>query len=530
MKNRFIILSLLASLIIGISGCSDQLEEKYPDPEKSSTPSIPGFFTAMLDNGRVRPKYWNMRTFVLLHPATYAQTTTFENSNAVYQQNDGYTEQYWEDFYVSGSNGSGVMSTYTAMQVAYENLPDADKAGQEIFMQAGKVTLIDEASKMIDLWGDIPFSEAASLITSSTINYGKFDDQEELYYSFISDLEEAANYFASAGTSSSFSKYDILLSGDTDLWQRYANSLKLRLLMRISNVDESTAQTEVMNMLGNSGNYPLVDGNNAGDYDPAFSDILLEPQTTNTDHLNSAFTEGTQYYASDYMLNTAMLPANDPRVPVIFDKFGRTTDNVFVPNEEYKAMPITYTSNQQQEEYQDHSIIDSTTFLQNPDLPGIVITASEVNFLKAEAYERWGGGDPQEAYETAVKQSISFYYYLNNINSLLARKESKPGSSAIETFLTEENIAYTGSTEEKLAKIWEQKWLHFGVLQSIQAWSEYRRTGFPELTFPEAGLSGFKSPPTRLVYPTKEKTLNSENYQAVQDQDVRDGKIFWDVD
>ncbi|RNL82589.1 SusD/RagB family nutrient-binding outer membrane lipoprotein [Sinomicrobium pectinilyticum] len=530
MKNKFIILGLLTLLMTSISGCSDQLEDKYLNPEQSTDASIPGFFTSMLNNDRVRPSYWNVRTFLLPHPAVYTQTAFFMNSNSVYQQNDDYSDQYWRDFYVSGANGGGVLSTYAAMQVNYEGLTDQEKEDNEIFMHAAKVILIDEASKMVDLWGDIPFSETASLIKTGTIENGKFDDQEELYYSFINDLKEAADYFASASTTGNFSRYDILLSGDTDKWTRYVNSLRLRLLMRISYVDEATAQTEIMNMLNNSGNYPLIDGGNAGDYDPAASDVLLQPVTTYQDDLTSALTELPSHYAPDYMLNTVMLPAEDPRIPIMFDKYGRTEDDEFIPNEEYKAMPITFTATQQEQQNRNYSILDSITFIQNPDLPGIVITAPEVNFLKAEAYEKWGGGDPQAAYETAVKQSVSFYYYLNGANQKNKSAEEKPESSVIEEFITNENIAYTGSREEKLAKIWTQKWLHYGFLQSTQAWAEYRRTGYPELTFPEATLSGYRTPPSRLVYPSTEKNYNSQNYQAVQGQDVRDGKIFWDVD
>ncbi len=300
--------------------------------------------------------------------------------------------------------------------------------------------------------------------------------------------------------------------------------------MRISNVDESTAQTAIQEMLNNSATYPLLDGGDNGNYNPASEDVLLEPLTTYIDNLNSALTELPSHYAPDYLLNTAMLPVDDPRIPVMFDKFGKTVSNNFVPNEEFKAMPITFTSAQQEQQFANYSIVDSTTFMQNPSLPGIVMTASEVNFLKAEAYERWGGGDAGQAYETAIQQSVSFYYYLNNINETGLPVEEKPDANVITEFLATSGVAYEGSTQEKLQKIWIQKWLHLGFLQSVEAWAEYRRTGFPELTFPEANLSGYRTPPSRLVYPSSEKNYNSQNYQAVQAQDVRDGKIFWDVD
>lgn len=529
MKNKYIRNLLVIGLTILSFGCDDKLDEKYYNPEKTTNANVPGFFTYMLNNDRVRPKYWNMRTFVLLHSSVYAQTAFYSNSNAKYQESTGYTEQYWDDFYSSGGNGSGVFGTYKAMEVAYNKMTDTQKAEVELFMNAGKVVLIDEASKMVDLWGDIPYSEAGSLITESVIKNAAFDDQTALYTQFIADLKDVNTFFSTATTDPTFKKYDIMLSGDVDKWRRYANSLRLRLLMRISYVDEGTAKTAVTEMLNAPTTYPLVDGSMNGNYSPASSDILLQPLTTETGNLNSAFNEGPCHYATDYMLNTVMLPASDPRIPVVYDKYGVTSGGTFTPNATYQAMPISYTTDQVENNYQKFAIIDSTTFMQNPQLPGIVMTASETNLLKAEAYERWSLGTAQTAYETALKQSVSFYYYLNGVNTTGLKKETKPDDTAISAFVANANVAYSGTQTEKLGKIWTQKWVHFGVMQSIQAWSEYRRTGYPKLTFSNATLVGYETPPTRLTYPDGERSYNSANYAKVQAKDTRLTKVFWDV-
>jgi len=523
MNKKSIIGGLLLVIVILFSSCTDQLEEKYYNPEKSTQANIPGFFTAILNNDRVRPSYWNVRTFLLMQPAVYSQTAYFTNNTSAYQQADGYTEQYWNDFYTP-------LSTFRAMETAYNKLSDADKASQEIFLNAARVILYDQASQMVDLWGDIPFSEAGSLETTSTITNAKFDDQKSLYTTFIAGLKDAATYFGTASKTSNFSKYDILLSGEVSKWQRYANSIRLRLLMRISNQDENTAKTAVLEMLNSSSTYPLVDGSNNPNYSPKSSDILLQPLSTYSDNLNNALTELPSHYAPDYMLNTVMNPVNDPRMDVMFDKYGTVVDKVFVPNKEYKAMPIDATASFAEKNYTYYAILDSATFLQNKLLPGIVITAPEVNFLKAEAYQRWGNTvDAKTAYETAVKQSVTFYYYLNGLNTSGLPIVTKPSDSEIDDFVTS-RVSYSGTSQEKLAKIWVQKWLHFGWMQSTQAWAEYRRTNYPQLTFPSTGkLSGYDVPPTRLVYPSGEKSNNSENYSAVQSKDTRTTKIFWDV-
>jgi len=533
MKKLIIKTSFLLIAITVTLGCKKELEDKFNNPEQAREASTAGLFTAMLNNDRVAAKYWNVRTFLSQMPGVYAQTAYISNSNSVYQQNDGYAQNYWDDFYSTNGNGSGVMALYRAMEVKFNSLPASEQATQRIIMQAAKVVLIEQAAKMVDLWGDIPYSEAGNLPSNNTIKNPKYDEQKALYNTFLTDLASASTYFKSNASNAAFSKSDILLSGNVDKWARYANSLRLRLLMRISKTDEATAKTAIMQMLGDNATYPLVDGGNVGQYNPGISDILLQPLTNSTSDLHDAFLEGS-FYATDYMLNTVMLPANDPRIPVVYDKFGRTIKisgiDTFVPNKTYKAMPVTFTTTEQENSFPDYSVLDSATFLYNQKLPGIVITASEVNLLKAEAYERWGSTtDAKTAYDNALKQSVAFYYYLNNLNQGRGYVNvTAPDGTTVDNWVNASSATYSGSSSDKLTKIYTQKWTHFGVLQSTEAWSEYRRTGFPVLTFPSNGkLSGFDSPPTRLIYPAKEKTLNSANYQAVQAKDTRKTKIFW---
>ena len=517
--KAFVVLSLFTVLV---GGCKKSLEEKYLNPESSTTASLPGFLTDLINNDRVRPAYWNLRTFLLMHSAVYAQTAFFTPGGTMYQQNDGYTNDYWRDFY-----SPGVLGIYRAMEHTYNALPESEKAGKEIYMQAARVVLYDQAAQMVDNFGDIPFSEAGSLPSSNVIKPAKFDDQTALYDTFIQGLAEANTFFATATAPADFSKADILNSGSIDKWRRYANSVRLRLLMRISTKNEAVARPAVLEMLNTPATYPLVDGGNVQDYSPVTSDILLRPLTNFTSSLVDAMFEIDSYFAPDYMLNTVMNPSNDPRIPVMFDKFGTGVGTAqFVPNPTYRAMPITFSQAQADAEFPKYSIIDSATIWRNKLLPGLVVTSSEVNFLKAEAQERWGStAAAKTAYETAVGQSVSFYYYLNSISE--GKIETKPSAASINTFITTSTIAYTGTPANKLLMIGTQKWLHYGFLQAQHAWAELRRTGIPALTFVPASLAGFTLPPTRLLYPSVEKTNNAANYQTVLAKDTRTTKIFW---
>ncbi|SKC50694.1 SusD/RagB family nutrient-binding outer membrane lipoprotein [Ohtaekwangia koreensis] len=532
MKRGKIIL-LVVFFVVGLfNSCKDELDDRYLNPDRTTDASIDQFFTEMLNNNRVRPMYWEVSTFINWHIGIYTQSVGFLNSESVYQQNEAYITDRWNDFYRPSANGAGVVAQYREIEKAYAALSSDEQKSMEVFVQAAKVVLYEQTAQMVDLWGDIPFSEAGMLNKTGEVVYPKFDSDIEIYNTVLAGLEEAAMYFSSASlsnvTQALFAKQDILLSGDLRQWQRYANALRLRLLMRISFVDEARSMQEVQTMLNDPATYPLI-GDADAQYLPDEDDVLLQPLTSYVDDLHLAFTDWTNYPAPYYMLEEVLKPVGDLRIPVLFDKYGQMLNGQFMANTEYSGMPVALSRTEQQLNLDKFAILDSATFLYNAKLPGVVMTSSEVDFLKAEAYERWGGGNAEEAYSSGVRKSIDFYYYLNTINQSSGKTLTPPSQEAKDNFIASKISAqYIGTQEEKLAKIWTQKWVHFGFLQSVQSWSELRRTNYPELDFYSSPLTGYELPPSRLTYPTNEKTFNN-NYQAVAAKDTRNGIVFWDI-
>lgn len=519
-KRIYKIACAFLSLLIVMPSCN--IEDKFLDPETTTQGNISTLFTGILDNKRMRTEYWDVRTISVEHTGRYSQTFILPNGSKQYHQTDSYIGDYWRDFYTPQYGGP--MAMYRQMESINKSLSQEDQAANAIFFAATKVVLYDYAGGLVDMLGDIPFSEAGSLQLTSVSTAAKFDDQQGLYRMMIDDLDAVNTYFKTATTTTSFIKQDILLSGNIAKWRKYGNSIRLRLLIHMSYVDEAYAKEKIMAML-NSSDCPLIDGDNNPNYDPAAGDVLNIPLKTNTESLINAIGEGSTQIAPDFLLNKLMLPTQDVRIDVFFDKNGLS---------EYKGLPINTPSEAISSLSKDYSCWDSTTVWQNKNIPGIRMTASEVNFIKAEAQQRWGdAAKAKTAYETAVKQSVSFYYYLNNTSSGTSgggfRLEVKPSDDIINKFVTE-RVAYTGSTDAKLELIGTQKWLHLGWLQSIETWTEYRRTKYPKLLpFPSAGMeSGYTQPPTRLQYPTAETSYNP-HYKDVQAKDTRDTKIFWDV-
>jgi hypothetical protein len=515
-----------------LTSCQDRLEEQYINPEKTTEASIGKFFTTMLDNRRVRADYWNIRTFLLVHPAVYTNTVSYTNVNNRYQQQLNYLDDFWKDYYTPNyydqnrptGGAGGVMAHMREIEKQYAALSDEEKQRADIFVHAASIVFYDQTAQMVDLFGDIPFSEAGKLNLTGELVAPKFDSSEEIYRALLEGLEESAAYFANttpdAQIAAGFSAQDILLKGSLDKWRRYANSIRLRLLMHISFQNEGKAQADVMEMLNAPGSFPLVD--------ETAHNVLLAPLTNYTDNMRNAVTELTSHIAPEFLLDQVLKPANDPRIRVLYDK-NVNADKVY--NADYYSMPADIPSSEQEDNIADgrYAILDSTTFLYNTAFPGIVITSSEVNFLKAEAFERWGStADAKTAYDKAVTHAVDFTFYLNTLGANFRETDAEPVVTPLEltNLLNSATVNYAGTKEEKFSKIGTQKWLSLGFMQSTETWTEFRRTGYPALTFVP---DGSVLPPNRLMYPGTEKVYNATNFEAVASKDTPATKIFWDV-
>jgi hypothetical protein len=521
MKRLFFNITFLALLAGTFSSCKKKLDENYLNPELTTTGSLSKLLSGMYLNKRIHPSYWDYYTFVMPYTAAFSQTAALSPAAQMYIPSTSYTENRWVDFYdgVTGTDynydGPGIMSNYREMQTTYNALSASQQEEQQVFLKIAEVMVYDQASQMIDLWGDIPFSESNSLNTTRSLSYAKFDDAASLYDTMITNLKSLNTWFDTATVAttqaSALSTGDLMFGGDLSKWQRYANSLRLRLLMRISNYDESTAKSEVTTMLNDAGTYPMITSND-------YNAVLWMSGTTLKSDLNDVFSGYP--YAPAYLLDTMMVANGDPRTDVFWDA-GKNG---------FKGFPSNGTSSQY--EAGGYATYDSATFFYNYNIPAVLMTAAEVSFLKAEAEERWSIGTAQTDYENGITQSTAFYY---SINSKMVLKTgdytalTAPTATTISTFLLQSAIAYSGTTTEKLAKIYTQKWMNFFILQAGQAWAEYRRTGYPVLHFATSTSSSGSTPPDRLLYPSSEQLYNSANYSKVSAKDTRDTKIFWDV-
>ncbi|OQP61308.1 hypothetical protein A3860_06250 [Niastella vici] len=516
MKKLIITIPLLiiaAGMLV--TGCKkSDFQNNYTDPNASVAATVPSLYSGLLYNERVLPRYWGLYTLQIPTMGTYSQTAGYTQGNKIYEQPVNYTGDRWNYYYTT------TLARFREIEKAYNKLTtDADKTGYLLFLETARIFFYDQTAQMVDLWGDIPFSTAGSLNTSGTIVLPSYDKGADIYTNILTDLKRISDYLSTVSAdpfyTTQLTSYDYVNKGSLTAWRKYANSLMLRLAMRISYKDETTAKSLIQTILGNSTKYPTIDA--------ASESIKIQPSSTSSslvsmNDIRNGF--GVDPFAPGKMVDSIMWPASDPRLPIYFtaNKKG-----------EYHGVPNTWNSSRVSDSTTANyfSRWDSTTFTENNLFPGIIFTAAEVSFLKAEAYERWGGGTAKTAYETGVKQSIQFYLSINNNSDYGGTKETMPSDATIATYLLNPIVAYGTNNLEKIAT---QKWIDFGVIQANQAWAEWRRTKLPKLTFPTDNSSVLSpTPPNRFLYPSSEATYNATNYAAVKSSDVITTKVFWDV-
>ncbi|MDD4645212.1 MAG: SusD/RagB family nutrient-binding outer membrane lipoprotein, partial [Bacteroidales bacterium] len=385
----------------------------------------------------------------------------------------------------------------------------------------------DQTQQVVDIYGDIPWSEAGKIRSIGNLDEAlpKYDDAQTIYTTMLDDLKAIATELSTIQVPSFyadlFGKKDFLNNGSISIWQKYCNSLRLRMLMRVSDVMTSRAQTEIAEILGNPGTYPIVESNAENIMNDAGGPDMYATTSSKTGGIRQAMETWGQYDIAPYAMVKNMVDNGDPRLPAIFD-----------PNVkgEYIGMDPLDSETDQNTKLTAGLIskYDTSSFTRNDLFPGFILTAAEVSFIKAEAYQKgYGSGSAKAAYELGIEQSIELYFNINGTGTYRTPLEN-PTAEAIAAYISGSGISWDANSD-KIALIATQKWINTGLAQMPQTWAEYRRLDAPAFTFPPDPTSQQTVPPVRWLYPQSEQDLNGANYGAVKAKDNLNTKIFWDI-
>ncbi|WP_268225246.1 SusD/RagB family nutrient-binding outer membrane lipoprotein [Sinomicrobium oceani] len=520
---------LFTGMLLMVS-CDSGFEEMNRDPNAYTEPDIGSLFTTSLirtvgtgteDRNRTNIKYLSG---AMQYHATL-QTFWYGEKGIVNQQ----TGNFFETAYTSH------MRELSVILEATEDNPEL--VNQNAIAKIWKVYVLH---RVTDAYGDVPYTEAVK--GSSELMFKPvYDRQSEIYPMMLAELEEAIGQFDASRAS--FGGGDVVYGGRTDRWKTFAYSLMLRLGMRLTKVDAAMAREWV------------VKAYNGGVMQSNDDIAVLEHAPTSGNTWNwdarelkrESLPESNQGLGLVKMGKTfvdLLQEHDDPRIPFymtlwegnINARQSQVLSETTEPSLQ-KGLPNGYDpgtiseiipgwNNGMLAEFSE----PNTATIANFSTPSIILSYSECEFLLAEAALRgWISDTPQDHYHNAIR---------GNMESAIRYPNSSVDGVSITSDEIDDYIAnhpLTGSNEEQMRQIHTQFYLaHYMYLDFFEAWSNWKRTGFPEMapiTYPLNTTGG--RPIRRLMYSYEERALNTMNVEAAisaQGPDNYLTRVWWDAE
>jgi hypothetical protein len=385
--------------------------------------------------------------------------------------------------------------------------------------------------RLTDYYGNIPYTEANAGLSGTFLP--KYDNQEAIYKDLLKELEEASAAISASNADDGFASADLYFKGDITKWKRWANSLMLRMAMRMSDADPATAATYV--------GKALAGGVMQSNADNVWVPMSENPSLwTNQNGISRAFISGDGGQSRtmgktliDALMGTDKLSTadDDPRLMIYTEGVNATTlitDPLMqkgLPNGLDLGTLDVYYATLTPPVAAGTSTNEVFSALNNKFLdrsePYMLMNYAEVEFLQAEAKERNIGtvsGTAKSHYDAGVKAAMQM---LTPYDASFVVSDAQ-----VEAYLA--NYPYTDGGADARKMIGTQMWLS-KFLNWWEAWSDFRRTGFPalvEVNYP-GNITGGKIP-TRLRYPSHELATNEANMKEGGTPNELTAKVWWD--
>lgn len=351
----------------------------------------------------------------------------------------------------------------------------AEARGDENLDAAANTLMQWQFQILTDVYGSIPYSQALQGTENPSPAY---DTQQQVYDGILTNLAAAAAQF-DVSASVTWGDGDFFYGGDVERWERFANSLRMRAAMRLSEVDAARAQSE------------FVAAYNAGGFASNADNAVMQWGTSGPSR-NPIHVHFTGRPLADFAVSQAIVDTlqnhDDPRLPYYADPALNSGLFRGLPNgtepEEISLTPADFSA--------------ISEWYRRPDAPSFVMTYAEVLFLQAEAAQRgWIAGDPQALWTAGIRANMQQFGISDaDINTYIAARP------------------FNG-----LPSIYTEAWVAL-FLNGNEAWSLVRRTELPDLT-PAVG----DQIPNRLSLSPNEALYNPDNYVPT----TLFQPLWWDV-
>src|SRR6266550_4724407 len=473
---RYKILSVFAALI-GITACGDltSINQNPNGPQDVPPPSILPSVIQTLANNVDGVTSLNIR------------------GGGLWVQYYSQIQYRDEDKFIVRSGTSGGWGMYSSVVEDAQRMITKGKASgfTANWTAVGRIMKSYAYGVMTEAMGDLPYSQA---LKGDSLLHPAYDTQASIYDSLFANLALANSEFDFGSTAVGFETGDLLYGGDMAQWQKFANSLRLRLAMHLSNANPTKAASEVAAAVAAAGGVFTSNADNA--------QLMYLATSPNQNPIYGDAHVGNR---DDYGLSRSFVDTlnswNDPRLPV----YAQLPPADTVPPFVYRGLPNGLLDGEKIDTLDALKYISRIGALwrETPDAPLVLLSYSEVLFLKAEAAERgWIPGG------TAAAAT----FYTDAITASMQQYGVAP--AAITTYLGQAKVGYdaAGATlTGHLQQIAFQKWLSM-YMQGPEAWTEWRRTLVPTIV---AGCHAVLDQiPERLPYDDQETVLNKANVDA----------------
>lgn len=499
--KKFIYSFLTLSLLVATS-CKKEFFDINNNPnsptDESVTPQIllPRVLNVTASRTGINFDYAAFTIGYWGHSGSYGQSTDIES----YAYNTSFQTGQWTGWY----------DVLTDVNILEQK---ANASGSKFYQGAAKTLKAIGFMFLVDQYNNVPYSKAFDIKGNILPTY---DKGEDIYADLFKQLDAAAKLFADAGDlTADITSSDILFGGDTDMWRKLVNTMRLKLLIHESQVVSAATVSTVVGQINADGSGYLEAGETAS-VQPGYTVSQYGQNPFYNTYKISALSVSDQYNrANNYILNKyagpdAVLGTADDDIRY---KFVFSAAEIPLQGNTYKGVNFgEVLPNSDPYKQANQSQVSGPGLAKSPTQPQPLLTSIESLFLQAEAEQRgWITGVAATTYASAIQES---YTYL--------------GAGSAATYLARPDVAMT-SGGDPIKQIVFQKYLSLIGLDNFEAYVDYRRLGVPSdlpLSLNPGRVNNVV--PLRLSYPQTEYNYNSANVAAQGVINPQTSAIFWD--
>jgi hypothetical protein len=505
MKKKILAVALA---VITLSSCDDFLDiNKNPNQTTISTPELVLAGALNTTAGQLFPNQMGAMWAGQWAPSGDVSGFVQEKT---YDFNNTYGTGIWTNYYDILNDYKYVMTEAAAV------------GGKATAAAIAKIMSVYCYHKLVDTYNNVPYTDA---LQGTDLIRPSYDAGQSIYEAIIDDLDEAVAELKAAEAGDTPGAADIVFGGDKNNWIRFANTLKLRLLIRQSEMPGRDAYItgEIAEMTSQANfatvNFLTTDANSAPGYlktagkqNPFWDNYFLSE--------NSSLRNNYNFYRTS-AFTASLLPSSDERKFYIIGPISTKVDTFpseYVTKTASRYKGVTY-GDESSAAYSNVTSGIGFGILKALDMPMTIFTAAESYFLQSEAIHRGWLPGGEAAAETAYDNGIRASYALLGVPD---PDKSTAVNESAETYITD--IApYDGTLET----IIEQKYIASVGYNGFEAWSDYRRLGMPDVPISTKAIKD--NIPVRLYYPNQELQTNAANVALQGTIDHQNTRVFWDA-